>query len=65
MMKSFCVSYVWANINGHKIKRHKLRGKFGACQTNYKKCLTVLCPTTYEVVGQFYILQLISHLDDG
>ena len=52
----FCVSCVSAKTNGHKTKRHKLRGKFGTCQTNYYKCLTVLCPTTYEVVGQFYIL---------
>jgi hypothetical protein len=52
----FCVSLVSAKTNGHKTKRHKLRGKFGTCQTNYYKCLTVLCPMTYEVVGQFYIL---------
>jgi len=46
------------NANGHKIKRHKSRLKFSCRQTDYKQCLTVLCPTLNQVVGQFCILQL-------
>ncbi|MBN3939708.1 MAG: hypothetical protein V7L21_12030 [Nostoc sp.] len=46
------------NADGHKIKRHKSRLKFSCRQTDYKQCLTVLCPTLNQVVGQFCILQL-------
>ncbi|RCJ32203.1 hypothetical protein A6V25_12485 [Nostoc sp. ATCC 53789] len=46
------------NANGHKIKRHKSRLKFSCRQTDYKQCLTVICPTLNQVVGQFCILQL-------
>jgi len=46
------------NANGHKTKRHKSRLKFSCRRTDYKQCLTVLCPTLNQVVGQFCILQL-------
>ncbi|WP_323201915.1 hypothetical protein [Nostoc sp. UHCC 0251] len=46
------------NAKGHKTKRHKSRLKFPCRQTDYKQCLTVLCPTLNQVVGQFCILQL-------
>jgi len=43
--------------DGHKTKRHKSRTKLRYCQQDYRQCLTVLCPTPAQAVGQFCILQ--------
>ncbi|MBD2222277.1 hypothetical protein H6G33_35695 [Calothrix sp. FACHB-1219] len=52
------------NANGHKIKRHKSKEKPYSARTDYEQCLTVLCPTVDEAVGQFRIVQRGRHLLD-
>ena len=42
---------------GQKIKRHKSVAKLHLSQRNYDQCLTIICPTVSDGVGQFLILQ--------
>ncbi|OUL22405.1 hypothetical protein [Nostoc sp. 106C] len=53
------------NANGHNIKRHKSKEKPYSVRTDYQQCLTVLCPTVDEAVGQFRIVQRGRHLFDA
>ncbi|MBD2211385.1 hypothetical protein H6G27_16150 [Nostoc linckia FACHB-104] len=49
------------NANGHNRKRHKSKEKPYLVRTDYQQCLTVLCPTVDEAVGQFRIVQRDRH----